>query len=142
MAIAMKADGSKKEDDSEAYNACAVRVRTLSVGITNKRDTQVTDDDFIAGAKNCVVIMCSSVHPRELFWCQVGAIDTFIVRIDELKSHSWETSTFISSANFIRHKPDLSDDVQITELTSHSCRFVARTFNPLPGAAVDQRGFQ
>ena len=77
--------------------------------------------------------MCSSVHHR-VVWCQVRAIDTFIVRIEgKLKNlHSWEASAFTKLNDFIRHKAKvLSDDVQITELFLHGCKeFVARTFDP------------
>ena len=77
--------------------------------------------------------MCSCIHHR-IVWCQVRAIDTFIVRIEgKLKNlHSWEASAFTKFDDFICHKAKvLSDDVQITELFLHSCKeFVARTFNP------------
>ena len=103
------------------------------VGITSKILTSWIVDFIAVPSKNCVVIMCSSVHHR-VVWCQVRAIDTFIVRIEgELKNlHSWEASTFAKLNNFIRHKAKvLSDDVQITELFLHGCKeFVARTFDP------------
>ena len=103
------------------------------VGITSKVLTSWIVDFIAVPSKNCVVIMCSSVHHR-VVWCQVRAIDTFIVRIEgKLKNlHSWEASAFTKFDDFVCHEAKvLSDDVQITEFFLHCCKeFVARTFNP------------